>query len=228
MDGMMGEILLVIVLIAINGYFAAAEIALVSARRAALKMEAEEGSQRARSALRLTEDPSRLLAAIQVGADLLVDARLFSFCIFTAQKAPRYLRLMLYPARLDKCFIQFACKYGTATKSLIKDTCFLKCETSIYPKLVKDAKLFLGAGNLYKIGQPFSLAVEPWRLAAAVNAGNLVYGAKKNNQRQTNDGSRRENDGIRCLCFAGDAVRFSLHRRGGNPNRKRRAAAGIL
>ncbi|MDO8847002.1 MAG: hemolysin family protein [Coriobacteriia bacterium] len=67
----MGEILLVIVLIAINGYFAAAEIALVSARRAALKMDADEGSQSARSALKLTEDPSRLLAAIQVGITLV-------------------------------------------------------------------------------------------------------------------------------------------------------------
>lgn len=71
MDGMLGEILLVGVLIAINGYFAAAEIALVSARRAALKMEADEGSQRARAALRLTEDPSRLLAAIQVGITIV-------------------------------------------------------------------------------------------------------------------------------------------------------------
>lgn len=67
MDGTLGEILLVMVLIGINGYFAAAEIALVSARRAALKMDADEGSQNARMALKLTEDPSRLLAAIQVG-----------------------------------------------------------------------------------------------------------------------------------------------------------------
>lgn len=71
MDGTLGEILLVLVLIGINGYFAAAEIALVSARRAALKMDADEGSQRARTALKLTEDPSRLLAAIQVGITLV-------------------------------------------------------------------------------------------------------------------------------------------------------------
>jgi len=71
MDGTLAEILLVLVLIGINGYFAAAEIALVSARRAALKMDADEGSQRARTALKLTEDPSRLLAAIQVGITLV-------------------------------------------------------------------------------------------------------------------------------------------------------------
>jgi len=71
MKGTWGEILLVVVLIGINGYFAAAEIALVSARRAVLKMEADEGSQRARAVLRLTADPSRLLAAIQVGITLV-------------------------------------------------------------------------------------------------------------------------------------------------------------
>ena len=71
MNTIIGQILLVLVLIAINGYFAAAEIALVSARRAALKMEADEGSPHARSVLKLTEDPSRFLAAIQVGITLV-------------------------------------------------------------------------------------------------------------------------------------------------------------
>jgi putative hemolysin len=59
------------VLIGLNGYFAAAEIALVSARRAALQMAAEHGSTSARAALRLTDDPSRFLAAIQVGITLV-------------------------------------------------------------------------------------------------------------------------------------------------------------
>jgi putative hemolysin len=71
MSGALGEILLVVVLVALNGYFAAAEIALVSARRAALKMEADEGVPRARAVLRLTENPSRFLAAIQVGITLV-------------------------------------------------------------------------------------------------------------------------------------------------------------
>jgi putative hemolysin len=71
MDGTLGEIALVVVLIAVNGYFAAAEISLVSARRAAIKMEADEGSARARAVLRLTDDPSRFLAAIQVGITLV-------------------------------------------------------------------------------------------------------------------------------------------------------------
>ncbi|MBN2405527.1 MAG: HlyC/CorC family transporter [Coriobacteriia bacterium] len=71
MSSYIGEVLLIAALLVLNGYFAAAEIALVSARRAALKTEAEDGSSRAQSVLRLTEDPSRFLAAIQVGITLV-------------------------------------------------------------------------------------------------------------------------------------------------------------
>jgi len=65
------EVLLIVVLVAVNGYFAAAEIALISARRAALQRRAEEGSKGAKAALSLTEDPTRLLATIQVGITLM-------------------------------------------------------------------------------------------------------------------------------------------------------------
>lgn len=65
------EILLIIALIVLNGYFAAAEIALISARRAALKQAAADGSRGARAALALTEDPSRLLATIQIGITIV-------------------------------------------------------------------------------------------------------------------------------------------------------------
>ncbi len=65
------EIVLITVLVALNGYFAAAEIALISARRAALKKRAEAGSSGAKAALSLTEEPTRLLATIQVGITLV-------------------------------------------------------------------------------------------------------------------------------------------------------------
>jgi putative hemolysin len=65
------EIVLIAVLVAVNGYFAAAEIALISARRASLKQRAAAGSRGAETALQLTEDPTRLLATIQVGITLV-------------------------------------------------------------------------------------------------------------------------------------------------------------
>jgi putative hemolysin len=60
------ELLLILILTAVGGYFAAAEIALISARRAALQQRAEEGSSGAKTALKLIEDPTRLLSTIQI------------------------------------------------------------------------------------------------------------------------------------------------------------------
>jgi len=65
------DIGLIVVLVILNGYFAAAEIALISARRAALMRRADEGSKGAQTAIELTENPTRLLATIQVGITLV-------------------------------------------------------------------------------------------------------------------------------------------------------------
>ncbi len=54
-------------LIILNGLFASAELALVSARRTRLKGLADNGHKGARAALTLLDDPTRLLSAVQVG-----------------------------------------------------------------------------------------------------------------------------------------------------------------
>jgi putative hemolysin len=66
MDSIGVQVLLILALTAVGGYFAAAEIALISARRAALQQHAEEGSSGAKTALKLIEDPTRLLSTIQI------------------------------------------------------------------------------------------------------------------------------------------------------------------
>ncbi len=63
----MSEVLLLLALIVLNGLFAMAEIALVTARRARLTAMAAAGSVPARAALRLTEQPTRLLSTVQIG-----------------------------------------------------------------------------------------------------------------------------------------------------------------
>jgi putative hemolysin len=67
----LGQIVTIAVLILLNGYFAAAEMALVSARRTALRGAAEKGSAGARTALRLLDDPNRLLSTISVTITLV-------------------------------------------------------------------------------------------------------------------------------------------------------------
>jgi putative hemolysin len=63
----MREALILLFLILLNGLFAMAEIALVTARRARLTALAESGSVQARAALQLTEQPTRLLSTVQIG-----------------------------------------------------------------------------------------------------------------------------------------------------------------
>ena len=61
-----GSILLQVVLIAVNAVFACAEIAVVSCNDAKLEKMAQEGNKKAAKLFRLTEQPSRFLATIQV------------------------------------------------------------------------------------------------------------------------------------------------------------------
>jgi putative hemolysin len=65
------EVGILLALILLNGFFAASELALVSARKPRLRARADAGSRRARVALRLLEDPTRLLSSIQIGITLI-------------------------------------------------------------------------------------------------------------------------------------------------------------
>jgi putative hemolysin len=63
--------LIVLFLTLLNGFFAMSELALVSAKRSRLQQLADEGSHRARTALKLTEDPTAFLSTVQVGITLV-------------------------------------------------------------------------------------------------------------------------------------------------------------
>lgn len=65
------DVLILLLLILLNGFFALSEMALVAARRARLQAAAEQGRSGAKSALALMEDPTTLLSAIQIGITLI-------------------------------------------------------------------------------------------------------------------------------------------------------------
>lgn len=65
------EILFIIVLVLINGVLAMAEMAVVAAHQARLRLRADAGDARARAALELAESPDRFLATVQVGITLV-------------------------------------------------------------------------------------------------------------------------------------------------------------
>src|SRR3954471_1521927 len=60
-------LIVVLALFVLNGFFAMAELAIVSSRRSHLERLAKEGRPGANIAIALMDDPARMLAAIQVG-----------------------------------------------------------------------------------------------------------------------------------------------------------------
>lgn len=64
------QLLLVAILTLINAFFASAEMAIVSVNKHKLKLLANDGNKKAQLLLNFTEDPSKLLATIQVGITL--------------------------------------------------------------------------------------------------------------------------------------------------------------
>lgn len=65
------SIVVTFILILVNGYFSASEMALVNARRTLLQKEADDGSRKARTVLELASDSDRFLATIQVAITLV-------------------------------------------------------------------------------------------------------------------------------------------------------------
>ena len=61
------EIIVVLALFMLNGFFAMAEFAIVSSRRSRLAPLLKEGRPGAQAALALIDDPARMLAAVQIG-----------------------------------------------------------------------------------------------------------------------------------------------------------------
>src|SRR5580704_12729109 len=64
------RVVLVLLLITLNGFFASAEVALVSVRSSRLRQLAAEGQLGAQTALNLLANPARLLSVTQVGVTL--------------------------------------------------------------------------------------------------------------------------------------------------------------
>jgi putative hemolysin len=65
------DFLVLLLLILLNGVFALSEMAIVSARKPRLKAMAERGSTGAKTALRLLEDPAKMLSTVQIGITLI-------------------------------------------------------------------------------------------------------------------------------------------------------------
>lgn len=67
---MISELMLLVLLIALNAFFAASEIALISLNENKMRYMAEEGNKKAGQLLKILGEPSKFLATIQIGITL--------------------------------------------------------------------------------------------------------------------------------------------------------------
>src|SRR5215213_11581672 len=65
------ELIIALLLIALNGLFSLSELAIVSARKVRLRTMRDAGRPGARIALGLAEDPGRFLSTVQIGITLV-------------------------------------------------------------------------------------------------------------------------------------------------------------
>lgn len=67
---MIGSIIILIILILINAFFASAEIAFISLNDAKIDIQAKEGNKNAKKIQNMLKNPSKFLATIQIGVTL--------------------------------------------------------------------------------------------------------------------------------------------------------------
>lgn len=65
------DIIIILVLIALNGIFAMSEFAIVSAKKIRLRQKAEKGDTGAETALKLANEPTPFLSTVQIGITLV-------------------------------------------------------------------------------------------------------------------------------------------------------------
>ena len=65
------DVVIILLLVALNGVFAMAELAIVSSRRPRLRAMAKIGRRGAQTALDLSQDPGRFLSTVQIGITLI-------------------------------------------------------------------------------------------------------------------------------------------------------------
>ncbi|HEV2006972.1 MAG TPA: hemolysin family protein [Candidatus Limnocylindrales bacterium] len=97
MDVPIGQILFLVLLTLLEGFFVAAEIALVSVRRSRVDQLVDEGNPAARRVRRLLDDPGRFLAVSQLGLTVIG----FFASAFAAVNLVESLRRVLVTAGMD-------------------------------------------------------------------------------------------------------------------------------
>ncbi len=169
---MLGPLILLLVLITLNAVFASAEIAVISMNTSRLKKMSAEGSKKADRLLKLTNQPARFLATIQVAITLAGSLQ----SAFAAENFAEPLVGFLVSVGItaDPALLK--------TISIILITLLLSYFTLVFGELVpkriamkKSEALALGMANmLYAVSKAFAPLV--WLLTASTNGILRIFG----------------------------------------------------
>ena len=124
MDTTVGQILFLVLLTLLEGFFVASEIALVAVRRSRIEQLVDEGSLPARRVRRLLDDPGRFLAVAQIGLTFIG----FFASAFAAVSLVDGLRRLLESAGMNAD--------GASLLALIVVTIILSLFTIVFAELV--------------------------------------------------------------------------------------------
>lgn len=178
MDTVIWQIVIQIVLIALNAFFAASEIAVISLNEVKLRRQAEAGDAKAKKMLRMVEEPTGFLSTIQVGITLAG----FLGSAFAADGFSEYLVNFL----IHTCKITFISPGVLDTISVILITVILSFFTLVLGELVPKRVAMRNPEGLARRVCGFiaglSVALRPvvWLLSVSTNGMLRLFGINPN------------------------------------------------
>lgn len=110
-----GQLLLLLILIVINAFFAASEIAMISVDKKKITAQAEDGNKKAKMLLDLLKEPSRFLSTIQVGITFAGFFTSASAAVGISDDFGRFLQSHSIPFAKDVAFVSITLLLGYIT-----------------------------------------------------------------------------------------------------------------
>ena len=192
-NGVMGYVILLIGLIAVNAYFAASELAIVSLNDAKLEKMAQEGNRKAKTLFAMTSQPTTFLSTIQIGVTLSG----FLSSAFAADTFADYIVYLFRNLSVDLSIVRII--------SIFVITLLLSFVTLVFGELlpkriaIRDPEkvAFAVCGSLKFFYSLFKPLV--WLVSKTVNAIANAFGV-----RETDNQSEYTEEEIRILVDAGN------------------------
>lgn len=123
---MLQEVIIIVCLIAVNAFFAAAEISIISLKEINIEKKASEGDKNAELLLKILKEPSKFLATIQVG---------ITFTSFFTSAAAAVGLANGVANILQNTNVEFFMKYGSKISFLFV-TILISCLSLLFGELI--------------------------------------------------------------------------------------------